>query len=91
MSIEVLANTEISELNYQIFGKGTLVTSQNLKSSKSKRHIITFIPKATTMIPKAKIVVFYFASNGEIISDNVEVEFGNELMNFVSEIKIKKN
>lgn len=89
MSIELLANKEISGFTYQIFAKGSLVSSQVVSNPKSKRHVIAFLPKPS-MLPTAKIVVYYFASNGEIVSDNVNVEFGNELVNFVSNLfKIK--
>lgn len=35
------------------------------------------------MIPKAQLVVYYLSHDGEIISDRVEIEFGNELINHV--------
>jgi len=36
------------------------------------------------MLPKATVVTYYIADNGEIISDKIEVEFGNQLLNQVS-------
>jgi CD109 antigen len=35
------------------------------------------------MIPKSKVVVYYITPDGEIISDSAEIEFENELVNFV--------
>jgi len=37
-----------------------------------------------SMLPKAQIVIYYITKDGEIVSDKVEVEFGNELTNYVS-------
>jgi CD109 antigen len=35
------------------------------------------------MVPKASVIVFYITDDGEIISDSLKIEFGNELRNFV--------
>lgn len=83
IKIQVLATKEISQLSYQVFGKGSLVESKSISFPSTKRHVISFIPKVT-MIPKARVVVFYLTSDGEIVSDKFDVEFGNELINFVS-------
>ena len=83
VQIQVLATKEISQLSYQVFGKGSLVESKTISFPSTKRHVISFVPKVT-MIPKARVIIFYLTTDGEIVSDKVEVEFGNELINFVS-------
>lgn len=35
------------------------------------------------MVPKAQLIVYYM-KDGEIISDTIDIEFGEELHNFVS-------
>lgn len=35
------------------------------------------------MVPHVNLLVFYITEEGEIISDNVQIEFGNDLRNFV--------
>jgi CD109 antigen len=42
------------------------------------RFLATF-----AMIPKANLVVYYIRPDGEIISDHVNIELGEELQNFV--------
>lgn len=37
------------------------------------------------MVPKAQLIVYYM-KDGEIISDTIDIEFGEELHNFVSYI-----
>lgn len=38
------------------------------------------------MVPEAKLLVFYITASGEIISDTVGLEFGDELRNFVRQV-----
>lgn len=83
VKIQVLATKAISQLSYQIFGKGSLVESKTISFDSTKNALISFIPKVT-MIPKAHVIIFYLTSDGEMVSDKVDVEFGNELINFVS-------
>lgn len=35
------------------------------------------------MVPKAKLIVYYL-NDGEIVSDHMDIEFGEDLQNFVS-------
>lgn len=36
------------------------------------------------MVPKANLIVYYIREDGEIVSDQITIEFGDELQNFVS-------
>jgi len=63
-------------------GKGDVILSEQVQVPDAKNFQITFMP-SLAMVPKAYVIVYYIASNGEIISDSVDVEFGNELRNFV--------
>lgn len=70
---------------YQIFGRGVLVKSETLQIPLTNRHIFDFKP-SIKMIPKAQMVVYYITTDGEIISDRLEIQFGNELENQVRKI-----
>lgn len=83
MEIEVLATESLSQLNYQVLGKGDVIVTEVLSVPNSKNFSFTFTP-SLAMIPKANVIVFYITTDGEIISDSLKVEFGNELRNFVS-------
>jgi CD109 antigen len=82
VNIEVLSTKEIAKLSYHVMGKGKLVDSQTVNFDNSKRHVLNITPKVS-MVPKARVIVYYLTANGEIISDKIDVEFGNELSNFV--------
>jgi len=49
----------------------------------ASEHVLTFKP-TLFMLPKASVVIYYIAENAEIISDNIKVEFENQLLNHVS-------
>ncbi|KAG5667286.1 hypothetical protein PVAND_015272 [Polypedilum vanderplanki] len=88
MSIEVLSNNEIKELNYQIFGKGNLVEAKTISFPTTNKYTLTFKPTAQ-MLPIAKVIIYYFTTDGEIISDHLSIEFGNELENYI-DLKLSK-
>ncbi|KAG5667283.1 hypothetical protein PVAND_015269 [Polypedilum vanderplanki] len=80
--IEVLATTELQRLSYNVFGRGKLIESNSVAVENSKTHTLE-IKSTVMMIPKAYIVVYYLTNDGEIVSDKTEIEFGNELINYV--------
>ncbi|KAG5667284.1 hypothetical protein PVAND_015270 [Polypedilum vanderplanki] len=88
MSIEVLSNNEIKELNYQIFGKANLVEAKTISFPTTNKYTLTFKPTAQ-MLPIAKVIIYYFTTDGEIISDHLSIEFGNELENYI-DLKLSK-
>lgn len=87
VSVEILFTDESSQLSYQILGRGDCIESKNIQFHPTKRHVIEFTP-SFKMIPKAKIIFNYITSDGEIISDQIDVEFGNELVNQVRVIEL---
>lgn len=65
-----------------MLGKGDVIVSNVVKIPNQKHFTITFDP-TLAMIPTANVIVFYITTDGEIISDTIKIEFGNELQNFV--------
>lgn len=80
--IEVLATNELKELTYQVFGRGKMIESQTIKANNAKTHTVEISP-SLMMIPKANVVVYYISPLGDIVSDKIDIEFGNELINHV--------
>lgn len=70
-------------MTYQVVGSGDIIEMANVKIGNLKSFQIEFVP-TVKMAPKASVVVFYMTFDGEIISDSLKVEFGNEMRNFVS-------
>lgn len=82
VAVQILSTKEISQLSYQIFGRGCSVEANTVKFENTKDYTLNIKP-SFLMIPKAQLVVYYLSHEGEVISDRIEIEFGNELVNYV--------
>lgn len=56
------------------------------KVPKTNYFVFNFLA-SFAMVPKAQLIVYYM-KDGEIISDTIDVEFGEELHNFVSFLSV---
>jgi CD109 antigen len=83
VSVDVMATEEMSQLTYQVLGRGDVIISKTVQVPNSKSFNFRFLA-SFAMVPKANLIVFYIRPDGEIVSDNLKVEFGDELQNFVS-------
>lgn len=63
--------------------KDEVIETNHYPLSGSTTVEIEIKPKLS-MVPKVNIIVYYITDDGEIISDEVAVEFENELKNHVS-------
>ncbi|CAH1734421.1 unnamed protein product [Chironomus riparius] len=82
-NIKVQATNMIKELTYQVLAGGKILESNYEKFKESIDHIVNIKP-TLFMLPKASVVIYYVAENGEIISDKIDVEFGNQLLNHIN-------
>jgi CD109 antigen len=78
----------LNQFTYQLAGKGDVIISDVVKVPNKKNFQFDFSP-TLAMIPKANVIVYYITEDGEIISDNLKIEFANELKNFV-DIQVSK-
>lgn len=85
--VEIISNCDTNSISYVVVARNKIVRLGRIKSSDNKSFKL-FLQPTPEMVPTAKFVAFYIASNGEIISDNQILEFGTELRNFVSFIKL---
>lgn len=90
VAVEILSTKEISKLSYQVLGRGSCVESKTVYFTATTRHVFEFKPHLL-MLPKAQLIVAYLHSDGEIISDRIEIGFVNELINQVRNKKFKIN
>lgn len=81
--MEVLSTDDISQISYEVLGRGSCVEAKTLNFQSAKRVVVNIKP-TIMMIPKAHVVFNYLTSDGEIISERIEINFGNELVNHVS-------
>lgn len=82
MSIDVIATEEMSQLTYQILGRGDVIISRTLQVPNSRNFNFRFLA-SFDMVPKASLVVYYIRPDGEMITDQLKIEFESELQNFV--------
>lgn len=82
------ATEDLSQLTYQVVGKGDVIVSEVVKVPNTKKFQFEFTP-TLAMVPKSNVIVFYIRENGEIVSDSTKIEFENELPNSVSFIHKK--
>lgn len=68
-------------ISYQVLGRGNIVLANTTEIPNHSNYQILF-SSSFAMVPKAQFVV-YFIHNGEIVSDHLEIEFENDLQNFV--------
>lgn len=73
----------MSQITYQVLGRGDVIVSKSLPVYGSNKYNFRFLG-SFAMVPKATLVVYYIREDGEIISDHVKIELGDELNNFVS-------
>jgi CD109 antigen len=83
VSIDVIATEEMDQLTYQVLGRGDVIISRTVQVPNSRNFNFRFLA-SFAMVPKANLIVYYIRPDGEIISDKIKIEFGDELQNFVS-------
>jgi CD109 antigen len=83
ITAQIKATENLQYLYYQVIGRGGVLASHQVNPRNSK--VFTFRFWATfAMVPKAKLIVYYYRPDGEIVSDRVELMFDNRLDNYVS-------
>lgn len=81
--IDVVSTEDMNFITYQVLGRGDIIISKTLFVGGQKKFNFRFLA-SFAMVPKANIIVYYIRADGEIISDSVKLELGNELQNYVS-------
>lgn len=82
VSIRVQTTKKIKALTHQVLAGGKILESKLENFSETDVHYLRIKP-SIFMLPKATVVIYYVADNGEIVSDRINVEFGNQLLNHV--------
>ena len=73
----------MKSLSYVVLGRGDVVISRTVDVPNVKDQVIRFLA-AFVMVPKAQMIVYY-VKDGEIVSDRLQIDFDDDLQNFVSE------
>jgi hypothetical protein len=78
-----VANQQMTNLVALLQGRGNILLSQSFDVPNSKNFNFTFTV-TKSMAPQSKLLVYYICEKGEIISDQVKIDFGFKLENTVS-------
>ncbi|XP_037050047.1 CD109 antigen-like [Bradysia coprophila] len=82
VSVEVTSTEPLDYFTYQILGRGDIIVTRTEPVPKTNYFVFTFLA-SFEMVPKAQLIVYYM-KNAHIISDSIDIEFGEELHNFVN-------
>lgn len=90
IQIEVQGTEILEKITYQIVGSGSVVKSSIIEVPNESKKFEFKIMATENMAPKSYIIVYYISSEGEIISDKLEIELENELKNII-DVKLSSN
>jgi hypothetical protein len=80
----VRATEKLTSFVYQVLSRGDVLISKFVSVAGQKSHVFKFLA-SFLMAPKADLIVYYMREDAEMVSDHTQIEFGNQLNNFVSE------
>uniref|UniRef100_A0A182PLQ3 CD109 antigen n=1 Tax=Anopheles epiroticus TaxID=199890 RepID=A0A182PLQ3_9DIPT len=80
--VEVTSTSPMKYFTYQLLGRGDVLLSNTIAVPESRTHSFKF-PATFSMVPRAKLVVYYIAPNGDMVSDSKVITFDSELQNFM--------
>ncbi|XP_037047883.1 CD109 antigen-like [Bradysia coprophila] len=81
VSVEVTSTEPLDYFTYQILGRGDIIVTRTEMVPKTNYFVFSFMA-SFAMVPKAKLIVYYM-KDAQIISDAIDIDFGEELHNFV--------
>jgi CD109 antigen len=90
VSVTVVSSKRLTYLSYQILGRGNILLSRTTRIANKRTANIQFW-LTFPMIPESTMIVYYILSSGEIVSDVVQLNFAQSLMNNVSIIRSGEN
>ncbi|XP_038106498.1 CD109 antigen isoform X9 [Culex quinquefasciatus] len=82
VTVDVSATVPMKYFSYQVLGRGDVIVGGTIPVPDRTLHTFRF-PASFAMVPRAKLVVSFVQDDGELVSDSVEIEFGNDLQNFL--------
>lgn len=68
-------------LSYQVLGRGDIIVAKTLEIPNLMSYTFSFLA-SFAMVPKAQVIVHYVKGD-EIVSDHLQIDFDNDLQNYV--------
>jgi len=83
VKLEVSSTADLRILHSIVIGRTGVIHNATHKPNFKKQYTLKF--QATPwMMPKASVIVYYMHVTGELVYDRVELNFNNQLPNYVS-------
>lgn len=81
IAIEVQSTMNMRYLSYQVLARGDIIVAKMIEIPNLMSHTFSFLA-SFAMVPKAQVIV-HFIKGEEIISDRLQIDFDNDLQNYV--------
>lgn len=81
VTVEVQSTVSMRYLSYQVLGRGDIIVAKTVEIPNLMSHTFSFLA-SFAMVPKAQVIVHYVKGD-EIISDRLQIDFDNDLQNYV--------
>ncbi|EAT39604.1 AAEL008607-PA [Aedes aegypti] len=85
VTVDVSSTVPMKYFNYQVLGRGDVLIGGTIAVPDRMSHTFRF-PASFAMVPRARLLVYFIHSDGQMISDFAEIEFASELQNFVMQL-----
>uniref|UniRef100_A0A1Q3FP24 CD109 antigen n=1 Tax=Culex tarsalis TaxID=7177 RepID=A0A1Q3FP24_CULTA len=82
VTVDVSATVPMKYFSYQVLGRGDVIVGGTIPVPERTLHTFRF-PASFAMVPRARLVVSFVQDDGELVSDSIEIQFGNDLQNFL--------
>lgn len=81
VTVEVQSTVNMRYLSYQVLGRGDIIVAKTLEIPNLMSYTFSFLA-SFAMVPKAQVIVHYVKGD-EIVSDHLQIDFDNDLQNYV--------
>ncbi|XP_065072649.1 thioester-containing protein 1 allele S3-like isoform X6 [Ochlerotatus camptorhynchus] len=82
VTVDVSSTVPMKYINYQVLGRGDVIVGGTIPVPDRMSHTFRF-PASFAMVPRARLIIYFIHTDGQMISDYVEIEFASELQNFL--------
>ncbi|XP_055540110.1 thioester-containing protein 1 allele R1-like isoform X6 [Wyeomyia smithii] len=80
--VDITSTVPMKYFNFQVLGRGDIIVGGTIAVPEQRSHTFRFTA-SFAMVPRARLVVYFIQDDGELVSDKVDIEFGDDLQNFL--------
>lgn len=83
MILNVVTNTHVSEIHYQIVAGGNIIFTNRLDMTSNTMSKTFSVAVSRDMAPVARVIAFYVKPDGEVVADSLTFYINIERLNTV--------